>query len=668
MRVAGRLVRFPVLSRLGLVVVMVCLVGSVGAFAPGDLDSSFGSGGFTYSDLGAATGDKAFAVAIQPDGMIVVAGSSNNGVDEDFAVARYDSGGDLDSTFGSGGRVITPIGGGDDIASSVALQADNKIVVTGSSFNGVATDIAVLRYTITGTLDTTFGSNGIVTETITIGDDVANAVAIQADGMIVLAGSAGQDFAVLRYDSDGILDTTFGVAGIVTTDFYVSNDSAQAIAIQPGDGKLVVAGFADSQRSDEFAVARYDTDGSLDTGGFGSPKGWVTTDFATDSIDQAFSVAIQADGKIVLAGFVNEGGGGSDDFAAARYESNGNLDATFSGDGMVVTPIGAHDDQAYGVAVQPTGKIVLAGWSDNKAPSKQDLSLARYTITGTLDTTFGVTGTVSTDLGTINVGSYSEDYAYGLAIQADNKIVVAGYTDYPAGNNNFTVVRYESPNNTPTVSDTVKTGTDEDTDVLFTADDFATHFADVDEDALAGIQIGSLPANGSLMLDGVAVTQDQEIPSVDLSLLSFNPDQDWYGDTSFAWNGSDGIEYAAVGATVYINLAPVNDPPTISDIPDQTAIINGAAGPITFTIGDVDNAPSSLLLLGSSSNQALLPDGNIVFGGSGEERTVTLMPSRNITGTTSVTIIVLDLDLAANEDSLVLTVDGVLQFIPLVLK
>jgi uncharacterized delta-60 repeat protein len=858
---------------------------------PGDLDVTFGSNGLTFTDIGTASGDKAFAVMVQPDQKIVVAGSSDNGADNDFAVARYTSLGILDTSFSDDGIQTTPIGSGDDVAYAVGIQSDGKLVVAGSAFNGVNNDFALARYTITGTLDTTFGVNGVVTTTLSTGDDVARGLVVQADDKIVVAGSANGDFGIVRYSSEGGLDTaTFGGGdGIVITDFFGATDVANGIAIQPGDGKLVAAGYSDIGPSEEFALARYLTNGSLDSSFAGTGK--VTTDFVSNSVDQAYSVDIQADGKIVLAGFINSGGmGGNDDFALARYNSIGSLDTTFGTGGKVVTPVGENDDQAYSVAIQPTGKIVVAGFSDSGVPTNQDFSLARYTITGTLDTTFGATGVISTDLGTIDMelGNESADQAYAVAIQADNKIVVAGYTDHPSGNDNFAVVRYESPNALPTLAKVYKTGLEE-SDIFFTTTDFTSAFSDSDGDILRKIEITSLPDFGTLNLNGSAVAQGQVILPSEAENLTFTPQEHFYGITSFKWNGFDGLDYAgryewveffitpvndapsfikgadqtvledagrqyvvawatelspgglfensqtltftlttsnealfsvlpkidpSTGSLSYtpavdingsaditvvledsggtadggsdtsiaqffsisamavndapsftkgadqtvledagpqsvggwasdissgptdesgqttefilttsndalfaslpeidstsgdlsytpaddaygsatvttilkdnggtdnngkdtsaeqlfiINILPVNDGPTISDIPDQTVFANHPAGPLTFTIGDIDTASKDLIVSGSSSNQTLVPDGEILFEVSGATRTVTLTPSLNSTGTTTITISVAD-GFLTSTDIFKLTVETPELYMPLVLK
>jgi uncharacterized delta-60 repeat protein len=339
--------------------------------------------------------------------------------------------GDLDLSFGNGGIVITPIGSSFDYARSVAIQSDGKIVAAGHSDNGGNVDFAVVRYNTDGTLDISFGGTGKVVTQVGSSHDFASSVAIQSDGRIVAAGysytGGNVDFAVVRYNADGSLDTSFGGTGKVVTPISSGNDFANSVAIQ-SDGKIVVAGYSANGANGNFAVVRYNTDGTLDTSFGGTGK--VVT--AVGSSSSASSVAIQADGKIVAAGSSYNGANG--DFAVVRYNTNGTLDTSFNGTGKVVTPIGSFSDSASSVAIQADGKIVAAGNSANGADD--DFAVVRYNTNGTLDTSFNGTGKVVTPIGSGN------DSAASVAIQADGRIVAAGGsrgTDY-----NFAVVRYNS--------------------------------------------------------------------------------------------------------------------------------------------------------------------------------------------------------------------------------
>ena len=402
--------------------------------APGSLDTSFGTGGTgTVTTPIGTSNDHANAVAIQPDGKIVAAGVSDNGSNIDFALVRYNTDGSLDTTFNNTtGKVTTPIGADNDEAYAVAIQPDGKIVAAGYSDNGSNLEFALARYNTNGNLDTTFNTTGKVTTTIGTDDNVADAVAIQPDGKIVAAGwsdnGSNAHFTLVRYDTNGSLDTSFGTGGKVTTPIGTDKDVAIAVAIQP-NGKIVAAGYSDNGGNWDFALVRYNIDGSLDAS-FGT-GGKVTTPIGTGQ-DIAYAVAIQPDGRIVAAGN-SLNGSNYDDFALARYNINGSLDATFNTTGRVTTPIGTYDDYAYDVAIQPDGKIVAAGYSYNG--SNYVFALVRYNTDGNLDTSFGTGGRVVSPIGS------GEDQALAVAIQPDGKIVAAGYS-YNGSNDDFAVARY----------------------------------------------------------------------------------------------------------------------------------------------------------------------------------------------------------------------------------
>ena len=225
-----------------------------------------------------------------------------------FAVAVTAAPGDLDTTFDGDGKVTTNFTAGDDVARGVAIQSDGKIVTAGSAGN--TPDFALARYNTDGSLDITFDGDGKVTTDIFFGDS-AHGVAIQSDGKIVAVGDS-VDFALARYNADGSLDTTFDGDGKVTTSFTAGEARARGVAIQ-ADGKIVAVGEVGVNPNLDFALARYNADGSLDTT-FGV-NGLVTTEF--NGTDRARGVAIQSDGKIVAVGQ-----DGTSDFALARYNAN----------------------------------------------------------------------------------------------------------------------------------------------------------------------------------------------------------------------------------------------------------------------------------------------------------------------------------------------------------
>jgi len=323
---------------------------------------------------------------IQPDGKIVVVGRADEFGADDWGAVRYNTDGSLDTSFGSGGKITTGFGG-DDAAYGVVVQPDGKIVVAGSADASGADDFGVVRYNPNGALDTGFSGDGKQTTDFG-GNDPAFEAVVQSDGKIVVGGATDargtDDFALARYNADGSLDHSYSHDGLQTTDFRGS-DAAQKIAIQPDD-KVVAVGSTQPRRGgSDFALARYGTNGSLDTSFSGD--GLQTTDLGS-SDDAALGVAIQPDGKIVLAG-ISLG-----NFGLARYQSNGALDPAFSGDGTVTTTFGGYDLAAGSMAIQPDGKIVAAGGTET---ADQDFALARYTTGGVLDSAFDGDGLVTTD-------------------------------------------------------------------------------------------------------------------------------------------------------------------------------------------------------------------------------------------------------------------------------
>jgi uncharacterized delta-60 repeat protein len=338
----------------------------------GSLDTSFGSGGIVTTSFGAMDAD-VNSVAVQSDGKIVVAGFSNAA----WALARYNSNGSLDTSFGSGGKVTTSFGGYLDAANSVVEQSDGRIVVAGytqdlSFENG---RFALARYNSNGSLDTSFGSGGKVTTSFGSGtDNLAAGVVLQSDGRIVAAGSSrttAQRFALARYNTNGSLDTSFGSGGLVTTAFAGQDAGASGVAVAP-DGRIIAAGSADNGNNSRFALARYNSNGGLDTS-FGS-GGTVTTGFSSNPQDTATSVAVQLDGRILAAG--SNLNGSSNRFGLARYNSNGSLDTLFGSGGLVTTSFAGTGSNAAAVAVQRDGRIVVAGTAYNDINSQ--FGLARY--------------------------------------------------------------------------------------------------------------------------------------------------------------------------------------------------------------------------------------------------------------------------------------------------
>jgi uncharacterized delta-60 repeat protein len=408
----------------------------------GQLDPSFNyRGRIILTDVGEGTFEAVHAMAVQPDGKIVAVGFSTPAVgpSSDFALVRYESTGRVDRWFGDNGRVLTDFSGtgSTDEAFAVAIDSIGRIVVAGYSSSNVGVDFAVARYQPDGTPDSAFNSTGkVLTNFGGSSFDTATAVAIDWNDKIVVAGSSNAggtyDFAVVRYNVDGTLDTTFNSTGRVLTDFSVgSGDFATAAVIQ-SDGKIVVGGLSDASGIPyDFSLLRYNPNGTLDP--TFNATGKVLTDFSgSGSYDTIQALAIQSDGRIVAAGYSLASG--RSHFALARYTTNGILDGTFNSTGKVLTAFPSGSARADDVAIQSDGRIVVAGSFDDGNREGPDFALARYNTDGTPDSTFNSTGRVVTDIGGFDV-------AYGVGIQSDGKIVAAGFSDVN-GTSDFALARY----------------------------------------------------------------------------------------------------------------------------------------------------------------------------------------------------------------------------------
>ena len=378
----------------------------------GSLDKTFSGNGKQMTHFG-PVGDRfarAHGVALQEDGKIVVVGIADF---SDFAIARYNPDGSLDRTFSSDGRQRTDFGTGQNSANGVAIQADGKIVVVGTAVFG---DFAIARYNANGSLDTSFSGDGKQTTSVGLGNAGASAMALRPDGKIVAVGEAyvgpNVGFALARYNPNGSLDTGFSGDGKQTTSFGGGDEEAHAVALQ-ADGKIVTVGRVGSLGvlEGDFAIARHQPDGSLDPSFSGNGK--RTTDFG--GLDDANAAVVQGNGKIVAAGQ----GGDAEDFALARYNADGSLDKSFSGDGKQTTDF-LNRDGANALALQPNGKIVAVG---RVGFTDGDFGIARFNPNGSLDPSFSGDGKATTSF---SRGEFTFDQAKAVALQANGKIVVVG--------------------------------------------------------------------------------------------------------------------------------------------------------------------------------------------------------------------------------------------------
>jgi uncharacterized delta-60 repeat protein len=401
----------------------------------GDLDLSFDHDGTLISHRDNVD-DQARDIAIQSDGKLVVATTMMTNTeygDTLFGVTRYLPDGRLDTSFGTGGSGWANVGERDSV-EAVLIQPDGKIVLAGYWERYFSRpdygEVALVRYNPDGTLDTSFGGDGIViTEFYGTygGQGYVGAygydVVLQPDGKLVVAAKTYDLYqrpmlALVRYNSNGSLDTNFGDGGrAVAHELVIVNPPSLVLQ---SDGKLVVATSSETETGHDITVARFNTNGTLDAT-FGT-SGVVRSDVNGYSYDQALDIASQADGKLVVVGsswFSIQ----TSDFTLVRYNANGSLDTTFGGDGIITTDFTGDVDIADAVLVQPDGKIVVAGRSLDASGSQ--LALARYNTDGSLDHSFGAQG------GGRVVTDRFGNGAVSLARQADGKLVAAGNTaDY----------------------------------------------------------------------------------------------------------------------------------------------------------------------------------------------------------------------------------------------
>lgn len=352
----------------------------------------------------------------------------------------YAQSGKIDSTFAAIGVVHTDFFSANDQAQALAIQADGRIVVAGYATNHNQ-DFATARYKKNGTLDSTFGRFGKVVIPVDTQNDFASNVLLQTDGKILLTGYAqvgygAEDFAVVRLKVDGALDNNFGLNGKVTTPIGTGLDVAWCSLLQP-DGKIVLAGYVANGSGGDVGIVRYNNNGSLDYSFNGT--GIVTTDFSGD-YDIVRSVALQPDGKIVIAGSSTIGN--KYVYLIARYNSNGKVDSSFGVHGCIKTAVGSTEDDVSTLMIQPDGKIVVGGASYRSNLLETDIVLIRYNANGTVDNSFGTSGRV------IIAYRRGLNFIRSMALQPDGKIVLVGLTDSLIGTTELAMARLNT-NGTP---------------------------------------------------------------------------------------------------------------------------------------------------------------------------------------------------------------------------
>jgi uncharacterized delta-60 repeat protein len=407
---------------------LVIITSPVQAALPdGRIDTSFGTSGFTRTIIG--DNDLILDIAIDSQDRIIAGGFAVIGGAQNFALARYTSSGALDTSFGTSGLTTTTIGTSASI-NSIALDSQGRIIAGGFAVVGGAGKFAVARYTISGVLDTSFGTSGLTTTTIGTGASI-NSIALDSQGRIIAVGNTdiggAQNFALARYTSSGALDTSFGTSGLTTT--TIGTSAIINSIVLDSQGRIIAGGGTTFAPLDKFSLARYTSRGVLDTS-FGT-AGLTTTTIGTSA--SIFSIALDSQGKIIGGGAAVIGG--VQQFALARYTSNGVLDTSFGTSGLTTKIIGTND-AILSIALDSQEKI-LAGGGVTIGGVGTNFVLARYTSSGALDSSFGTSGLVTTTPDNVSGATRA------IAFDSQGRVIAGGL-----GNgmnrltNEFALVRY----------------------------------------------------------------------------------------------------------------------------------------------------------------------------------------------------------------------------------
>ncbi len=451
------------------------------SMVPGTLDTTFNPNGIqpgtvttTINNFTAYfqnTNIPYIGLGIQDDGKSVIAGTINNGDTAQFAVARFNTDGSLDTSFNSAGAqpgtaVVPIINNSNNICSSVAIQSDGKIVLGGYASDGDANAFTVARFNSDGSLDTTFNSAGTESgvpgaamQGIGVSNVTGYSIAIQSDGKIVIVGYTNNIMAAARFNADGTPDTTFNAAGsqpgTITLPVVNGEDTAAYAVALTNDGKIVLAGYGYDGTSYTFAVAQLTADGILDTsfnssGTLSNVPGIVLTSIDRyDYYNYAFSVIVQPDNKIVAVGTYSDEFYG---FAAARFNTDGSLDTSFNPAGIQpgtlhLTPAGSLYSyaSALGAALQNDGKIVMAGFvyiPFNYTLQPYQFGYARLNPNGISDAAFNPAA-IQPGSGTTTINNWASTYAYAyaVAIQKNGKIMLAGLASPDSSTYYFALAR-----------------------------------------------------------------------------------------------------------------------------------------------------------------------------------------------------------------------------------
>ncbi|HQW02956.1 MAG TPA: T9SS type A sorting domain-containing protein [Saprospiraceae bacterium] len=421
------------ISRTLVFLLLLCIMA--GHAQVGNLDNNFSGDGKLMTPIGNGN-DLAYGVAVQGNNRIVAVGVSRQGGNDDFAIIRYMEDGTLDNSFSGDGILTIDFDGGNDEARDVMILPDGKILVGGTARIGSDFDFAFAMLDSEGNLVTSFDGDGLSTYDFSNTNDALTRIEIYKDRIYGIGSSIVNDleqYAIVALKMSGAPETAFSQDGMLVFDVDAGQDVATGIAVQPDD-KILVAGYTGIGFEKEFCVVRFKPDGSLDNSF--SSDGIVIPDVGTID-DRAYGIALQADQKIIVGGSSYTDTGY--DFALIRLLPDGNLDLDFGEDGYAVETIGPFFDDARDMILQPDDKILITGYAA-QAATDADFGLARFTADGTLDNTFSQDGKVITVMGS----GESEDEAHAIALQPDGKIVIVGEAQNNSNNLDFAVARYLS--------------------------------------------------------------------------------------------------------------------------------------------------------------------------------------------------------------------------------
>lgn len=492
------------------------------------MDTNWGSGGFVTTEITGSRHDAAHAILYYSDDRVVVAGGTNAAAsNNDFAVVRYDTDGSLDATCDTDGKQTTDISsGGDDLAWSMTFDSTNRLVVGGRSWTATNFDFAVARYHTNCVLDTTFATDGsVITDIIPATNDIARGVAVQNDETIIAGGrsfsGSNWDFAITRYNSDGALISNFGSKGIVLTALNSDEDDS-GFAVSVLGATPILGGSVGNGSNTDFTIARFGAHGELEPSG-DLYLGWASDGqsvgvqfFSNDT--NVFELALDGDGKILAAGMgSHDGSTASEEWGLLRYHSDGTLDTHFGSQGYWHYDFSSNQDRLYAVTYMSTGNKIIVGGLANLS----DFPIARLNSDGSFDSDFGSSGIITTSF-----YSKGDTSVRSLILKDDNQLIGAGYTGPSSNSEDFAMVRVN---------------TDGSLDTNFGSSGTATSNFSSDEDFAYAAKTDS---NGNILLGGFLELTPGDNNSRLFALARYNTDG--FLDTNFGSSGLATSDFSSV--------------------------------------------------------------------------------------------------------------------------